>query len=75
MLSFTVRRVSKRFGFREVPEEEDWNLYWTDYSVALERVMEMKRYQVCGLLGHLISDILKNTFKTLHCAFSSFDNL
>ena len=31
---------------REVGEEEDWALYWTDYSVALERCMEMKRYQV-----------------------------
>lgn len=43
---FVVRRVSKKFGFKEVSEDDDWNLYWTDYSVALERVMEMKRYQV-----------------------------
>ena len=43
---FSVHRASKRVGFKEVGEEEDWNLYWTDYSVSLERVMEMKRYQV-----------------------------
>ncbi|CAH1796784.1 unnamed protein product, partial [Owenia fusiformis] len=41
----SVRRVSKRFGFKEVNEDEDWHLYWTDYSVALERVMDMKKYQ------------------------------
>jgi len=41
-----VHRASKLFGFKEVGEDEDWNLYWTDFSVSLERVMEMKRYQV-----------------------------
>lgn len=43
---FTVRRVTKRFGMKEVGEDEDWTLFWTDCSVALERCMEMKRYQV-----------------------------
>lgn len=38
--------MAKKFGMKEVGEDEDWTLYWTDYSVALERVMEMKRYQV-----------------------------
>ncbi|XP_032093969.1 tubulin polyglutamylase TTLL6 isoform X1 [Thamnophis elegans] len=32
-------------GLREAIEMEDWTLYWTDYSVSLERVMEMKSYQ------------------------------
>ena len=41
-----MKRVARRFGFKEVSEDDDWNLYWTDYSVALERVMDMKRYQV-----------------------------
>ena len=45
-LSISVKRVCRRYGFREVAEDEEWNLYWTDYSVALERVMDMKRYQV-----------------------------
>lgn len=40
-----VRRTSRKFGFKEVSEEDDWTLYWTDYSVALERVMDMKKYQ------------------------------
>ena len=49
-----VRRACRRYGFKEVAEDEDWNLYWTDYSVALERVMDMKRYQVqeAGLGGN-----------------------
>jgi hypothetical protein len=38
--------VGKRFGMKEVGEDEDWSLFWTDYSVALERCMDMKRYQV-----------------------------
>ena len=38
--------MSRKFGFKEVSDDEDWSLYWTDYSVALERVMDMKKYQV-----------------------------
>ncbi|WAR01060.1 TTLL6-like protein [Mya arenaria] len=39
------KKVSRRFGFKEVSDDDDWTLYWTDYSVALERVMDMKKYQ------------------------------
>lgn len=42
----SVRRTARRFGFKEVSDDEDWSLYWTDFSVALERVMDMKKYQV-----------------------------
>ena len=41
-----VRRVARRFGLRPVGDDEDWTVYWTDTSVLLERVMDMKRYQV-----------------------------
>ncbi|KAA0197029.1 Tubulin polyglutamylase TTLL13 [Fasciolopsis buskii] len=41
----SVRRVLRRFGFREVDEDEEWNLYWTDFSVSLERVVLMKTWQ------------------------------
>lgn len=40
-----VRRVTKKFGFKSVDDGDDWYLYWTDYSVTLERVMSMKSYQ------------------------------
>ncbi|CAK6442426.1 unnamed protein product [Pipistrellus nathusii] len=32
-------------GLREAGEDEEWNVYWTDCSVSLERVMDMKRFQ------------------------------
>nr|XP_019596235.1 PREDICTED: tubulin polyglutamylase TTLL6 isoform X3 [Rhinolophus sinicus] len=40
-----VRRAAQQYGLREGGENDDWTLYWTDYSVSLERVMEMKSYQ------------------------------
>ena len=52
--------MSKKFGFREVSDDDDWNLFWTDYSVALDRVMEMKKYQV----GRHLSDyFLKGLYR------------
>ncbi|KFW93209.1 Tubulin polyglutamylase TTLL13, partial [Phalacrocorax carbo] len=41
----TVRRAARCCGLKEVGENEEWTVYWTDYSVSLERVMEMKRFQ------------------------------
>lgn len=41
-----VRRAARRCGLKEVGEDEEWTVYWTDCSVSLERVMEMKRFQV-----------------------------
>ncbi|KAK6631287.1 hypothetical protein RUM44_005813 [Polyplax serrata] len=40
-----VRRVAYRMGMREVPEDESWNLFWTDLSISVERCKEMKRFQ------------------------------
>ncbi|XP_075245749.1 tubulin polyglutamylase ttll6-like isoform X2 [Convolutriloba macropyga] len=40
-----VRRSCRKFGMREVGDDEDWMLYWCDTSVSLQRVMEMKKYQ------------------------------
>ena len=41
-----VRRAAKRLNFREVADEDDWNVYWTDTSVGIERVAQMKKWQV-----------------------------
>ena len=38
--------MSRRFNYKEVGENEDWVLFWTDCSVNIERVMDMRRYQV-----------------------------
>eukprot|EP00736_Rhodelphis_marinus_P003376 Rmarinus@m.23445 len=41
-----VHNLTIGAGWKEIPDEEgDWNLYWTDTSVACERVMKMKQYQ------------------------------
>ncbi|CAG7830805.1 unnamed protein product, partial [Allacma fusca] len=32
-----VRNVAKRYSLMEVGEDESWNIYWTDFSVSLER--------------------------------------
>lgn len=41
-----VRRAARRCGLKEVGDDEEWTVYWTDCSVSLERVMEMRRFQV-----------------------------
>ncbi|XP_015284263.1 PREDICTED: tubulin polyglutamylase TTLL13-like [Gekko japonicus] len=41
----SVRRAARRCSLKEVGEDEEWTVYWTDCSVSLERVMEMKRFQ------------------------------
>ncbi|XP_068131352.1 tubulin polyglutamylase TTLL13 isoform X2 [Hyperolius riggenbachi] len=41
----SVRRAARLCGLREVGEDEEWTVFWTDCSVSLERVMEMKRFQ------------------------------
>ncbi|XP_030610170.1 tubulin polyglutamylase ttll6 isoform X2 [Archocentrus centrarchus] len=41
----SVRRAAHRYGLREAMDGEDWTLFWTDCSVSLDRVKDMKRYQ------------------------------
>ncbi|OCT89704.1 tubulin polyglutamylase TTLL13 [Xenopus laevis] len=41
----SVHRAARRCGLKEVGDEEEWTIYWTDCSVSLERVMDMKRFQ------------------------------
>ncbi|CAL8272809.1 unnamed protein product [Lota lota] len=41
----SVRRIAYRFGMRESLEGEDFNLYWTDTSVTLDRLVGIKPYQ------------------------------
>uniref|UniRef100_A0A3Q3VK93 Tubulin tyrosine ligase-like family, member 6 n=1 Tax=Mola mola TaxID=94237 RepID=A0A3Q3VK93_MOLML len=41
----SVRRAARRYGLREAMETEDWTLLWTDCSVSLDRVKDMKCYQ------------------------------
>lgn len=41
-----VRRVAKKLAFKELEENEDWSLFWTDTSVSIDRVNQMKKWQV-----------------------------
>lgn len=41
-----VRIVQRKFGWREVGEDEDWEIFWTDTSVSIERVMKLSKTQV-----------------------------
>ncbi|XP_009696513.1 PREDICTED: tubulin polyglutamylase TTLL6, partial [Cariama cristata] len=41
----SVRRAAQCCGLKEAGENEEWTVCWTDYSVSLERIMEMKRFQ------------------------------
>ncbi|XP_035157206.2 tubulin polyglutamylase TTLL6 isoform X3 [Callithrix jacchus] len=77
-IGIAVRRAAQQYGLREGGENDDWTLYWTDYSVSLERVMEMKSYQkinhfpgmseICrkDLLARNMSRMLKMFPKDFH---------
>jgi hypothetical protein len=58
-----VRRVGKKLGMKEVDENEDWSLYWTDTSVSIDRVNIMKRWQK---INHFpgMSEICRKDFLT-----------
>ncbi|KAB0367156.1 hypothetical protein FD755_020480 [Muntiacus reevesi] len=72
------KRAAQQYGLREGGESDDWTLYWTDFSVSLERVMEMKSYQkinhfpgmseICrkDLLARNMSRMLKMFPKDFH---------
>lgn len=51
-MSATVRRVARHFGLRPVGDDEEWTVYWIDTSVIIDRVMNMKRYQVSKIDTH-----------------------
>jgi hypothetical protein len=40
-----LRIVQKKLGWKEVGDDDDWQLYWTDTSVSIERIMKLKSTQ------------------------------
>ncbi|XP_056631900.1 tubulin polyglutamylase ttll6-like [Diorhabda sublineata] len=40
-----IRRVAQKYNYREVLEGENWNMYWTDLSITVDRCKDMKRFQ------------------------------
>ncbi|XP_076817564.1 tubulin polyglutamylase ttll6-like isoform X1 [Clavelina lepadiformis] len=69
----SVRRMSRRYGMKEVGEDEEWAIFWTDYSVSLDRVMEMKRFQKInhfpGMNEICRKDFLARNLNRLHKLF------
>ena len=41
-----VRRVCERYGLKSVGDADHWNLFWTDLSVSVDRVQDVKSFQV-----------------------------
>lgn len=42
----TVRIVTAKLGWKEVGDDEDWEIYWTDTSISIERVIRLTKIQV-----------------------------
>ncbi|KAG7219819.1 hypothetical protein INR49_005841 [Caranx melampygus] len=40
-----LRRAAQRYGLKDAGENDDWTVFWTDCSVSLDRVKDMKCYQ------------------------------
>ncbi len=41
----TVRIIARKLGWLEVGDDESWDVYWTDTSVSLERIMRLQPTQ------------------------------
>lgn len=76
-LCWSVRRAAHKYRLREAVEGEDWTLFWTDCSVSLDRVMEMKRYQVPSLpwCTGLVSLVLTSLCTNVLASLALFDKL
>ena len=43
----SVRIVQRKLGWKEVGDEDEWEIYWTDTSVSIERIIKLNKIQVC----------------------------
>uniref|UniRef100_A0A2K6AZV2 Tubulin tyrosine ligase like 13 n=1 Tax=Macaca nemestrina TaxID=9545 RepID=A0A2K6AZV2_MACNE len=75
----SVRRAAQMCGLKEVGEDEEWTLYWTDCSVSLERVMDMKRFQKInhfpGMTEICRKDLLARNLNRMHKLYPSEYNI
>ena len=64
---------------KDVGEDDDWMLFWTDCSVSLDRVMNMKRYQRInhfpGMSEICRKDMLARNMNRLYKAFPKEYNI
>ncbi|GLC65380.1 hypothetical protein PLESTF_000287300 [Pleodorina starrii] len=40
-----LRIVQRKLGWKEVGDDDDWEIYWTDTSVSIERIMKLTKVQ------------------------------
>ena len=68
-----VRHICDKFNYREVGDVDNWNLYWTDLSISIERCKDMKRYQKInhfpGMLEICRKDLLARNLKRMQRAY------
>lgn len=68
-----IRRTVSKFCYKEVGEGENWNMYWTDLSISIERCKEMKRYQKInhfpGMLEICRKDLLARNLNRMQRLF------
>lgn len=68
-----IRKVVQKFNYKEVCENDTWNLYWTDLSISIERCKEMKRYQKInhfpGMLEICRKDLLARNLNRMQRLF------
>uniref|UniRef100_A0A2K5EJF7 Tubulin tyrosine ligase like 13 n=1 Tax=Aotus nancymaae TaxID=37293 RepID=A0A2K5EJF7_AOTNA len=74
-----VRRAAHMCGLKEVGEEEEWTVYWTDCAVSLDRVMEMKKFQkinhFSGMTEICRKDLLAQNLSRMHKLYPSEYNI
>ncbi|NXX18887.1 TTL13 polyglutamylase, partial [Podargus strigoides] len=68
-----VRRAAQCCGLREAGEDEEWTVCWTDCSVSLDRIMEMKRFQKINHFPGMIEICRKDLLsRNLNCMLRLF---
>lgn len=68
-----IKRTASKFGYKEVGDGDNWNLYWTDLSISIERCKEMKRFQKInhfpGMLEICRKDLLARNLNRMQRLF------
>ena len=62
--TYIVRRVAKRFGFKVVDDQKDPVLFWSDCSMAIDKAVTLKPYQVLHTYIYFV--LIGNNFSYIH---------
>lgn len=68
-----IRKITAQFGYKDSGDADNWNLYWTDWSISVERCKDMKRYQKInhfpGMLEICRKDLLARNLNRMQRLF------